>query len=64
MYIKHFSLICCSDIHKMADEIAAITKLNVSKIRLSLIDKWLPSSAQSTMEDMDAVSIGLGGEGG
>ncbi len=48
----------------MADEIAAITKLNVSKIRLSLIDKWLPSSAQSTMEDMDAVSIGLGGEGG
>ena len=45
-----------SDIHKVADEIARINSSNVNKIRVSLVEKWLPSSLQNKQDEADMVS--------
>ncbi|XP_048586472.1 kinetochore-associated protein 1 isoform X2 [Nematostella vectensis] len=48
------------DIHKASDEIASINNSNVDKIRLYLLEQWLPASPTSTdlNESSDQLSIG------
>ncbi|XP_064624498.1 kinetochore-associated protein 1-like [Lineus longissimus] len=41
------------DIHKMSDEIATINSVGVSKIRMTLVEKWLPSASDGKQEDAD-----------
>lgn len=44
------------DIHKVAEEIAAVTNTDLHKVRLTLISQWLPSSA-SKQSDGESVSL-------
>ena len=44
-----------TDIHKVADEIGKINKVDLSKIRLKLLEQWLPSSLQNKQDDVDTV---------
>lgn len=43
------------DIHKVAEEIAAVTNIDLHKVRLTLVSQWLPSSA-SKQSDGESVS--------
>ncbi|XP_013416071.1 kinetochore-associated protein 1-like [Lingula anatina] len=43
------------DIHKIADSVAEVNKVNVSKIRLTLVEKWMPSASQAKQEEEDTV---------
>ena len=46
-----------ADIHKIADEIGKINQVDLAKIRLKLLEQWLPSSLQNKQDDADAVRI-------
>ena len=54
----HFSCHPLLDIHKVAQEIAAVTNTDLHKVRLTLISQWLPSSA-SKQSDGESVSLSL-----
>lgn len=45
------------DIHKVAKEIAAVTNIDLHKVRLTLISQWLPSSASKQSDGESTVTF-------
>ncbi|XP_022332534.2 kinetochore-associated protein 1-like [Crassostrea virginica] len=45
------------DIHKVAQEIAAVTNTDLHKVRLTLISQWLPSSASKQADGESTVTF-------
>ena len=46
-----------ADIHKIADEIGKINQVDLVKIRLKLLEQWLPSSLRNKQDDADTVIV-------
>ena len=43
------------DIHSIAESVAKIGNVNLPKIHLKLLERWLPSSSHNKQEDPDMV---------